>query len=560
MTKHPTLGPGVEIDVEALILSKLLVQANSGGGKSQTIRRLLEQTHGICQHIVIDVEGEFHTLREKFDYVLAGRGGDCAAEPKSAALLARRLLELNVSAIIDISELGANDRPRFVKLFLEALIAAPRELWHNVIVVVDEAHMFCPEVGQSESASAVIDLMTRGRKRGFCGVLATQRISKLHKDAAAEANNKLIGRSSLDIDMKRAADELGFTTRDEKFALRKLKPGEFYAFGPALSDEVKLVMVGGVTTTHPKAGQRAAPPTPPKERILKVLGKLADLPAEAEEEARGVVEWREKVRKLELELRTARAGEKRIEVKVPVVTEKELKRIEVAVGHADEVLEDAFAKLDTLGTVLVDVKAAIQSSRQSQSSTAGGGESTPPVLGVSTRVQAQKFVAAKQGTHLPFPSTGAGSPTQQRLLDTFGLLEQLHVEPSLSSVAAWFGSHPRSKGFTNNLGVLRGRGFLDGFALTDEGRKVARVVPAPTEQEARALVMRDLPPKQRALLEAIIERTPAGGIGRAELAELFKTHERTKGFTNNVGALRGRDLITKDWPVQAASSLRYLTG
>jgi DNA helicase HerA-like ATPase len=38
-------------------------------------------------------------------------------------------------------------------------------------------------------------LATRGRKRGFCAVAATQRLSKLHEGRAAECNNKLIGRT-----------------------------------------------------------------------------------------------------------------------------------------------------------------------------------------------------------------------------------------------------------------------------------------------------------------------------------------------------------------------------
>src|SRR5581483_6315261 len=83
------------IDLTRLIESRLLIQANSGGGKSWVIRRLLEQSHGKVQQIVIDLEGEFSTLREKFDYVLAGKGGDTPADPRSAAMLAKKLLELN---------------------------------------------------------------------------------------------------------------------------------------------------------------------------------------------------------------------------------------------------------------------------------------------------------------------------------------------------------------------------------------------------------------------------------------------------------------------------------
>ncbi len=196
MDKHIFLNQSVSLDLPTLLDTRLLVQANSGGGKSWLLRRLLEQSQGKVQQIVIDLEGEFATLREKYDYVLAGKDGDTPAEPRSAHLLAKRLLELNVSAIIDLYELHYQDRKQFVRLFLESMINAPKQLWHPCLVVIDEAHKFCPEKEQSEASSAVIDLATLGRKRGYCAILATQRLSKLHKDAAAECNNKLIGRTT----------------------------------------------------------------------------------------------------------------------------------------------------------------------------------------------------------------------------------------------------------------------------------------------------------------------------------------------------------------------------
>lgn len=297
------LNSKTEINLTKLIDSRLLVQANSGGGKSWLLRRLLEQSHGKVQQIILDPEGEFGTLREKYDYVLAGKGGDTPAEPRSAALLAHKLLELGVSAIIDLYELPPQDRKRFVRLFLEALVDAPKELWHPVIVVLDEAHVFAPEKDVSEASSAVKDLATRGRKRGYCAVLATQRISKLAKDAAAECNNKLIGRSSIDIDMKRAGYELGFTKQEQLLSLRALKPGEFYAFGPAISDEVIRVDVGDVQTTHPKAGSRTLTKVvPPTVSIKKILGKLADLPVEAEKEAKTIAEMKSEIKELKRKL------------------------------------------------------------------------------------------------------------------------------------------------------------------------------------------------------------------------------------------------------------------
>jgi hypothetical protein len=43
------LGAGLRFDLDVLVDTRLLIQANSGGGKSRTIRRILEQTHGKVQ-------------------------------------------------------------------------------------------------------------------------------------------------------------------------------------------------------------------------------------------------------------------------------------------------------------------------------------------------------------------------------------------------------------------------------------------------------------------------------------------------------------------------------
>lgn len=70
----------IGIDLSTLIDTRLFLQANSGGGKSWLLRRLLEQSHGKVRQIVIDLEGEFATLREKYDYIMAAKEGDTAAD------------------------------------------------------------------------------------------------------------------------------------------------------------------------------------------------------------------------------------------------------------------------------------------------------------------------------------------------------------------------------------------------------------------------------------------------------------------------------------------------
>src|SRR3712207_8269684 len=57
------------LDLEELLATRLLVQGNSGSGKSHLLRRLLEGSAGSVQQIIIDPEGDFVSLGEVFGHV-----------------------------------------------------------------------------------------------------------------------------------------------------------------------------------------------------------------------------------------------------------------------------------------------------------------------------------------------------------------------------------------------------------------------------------------------------------------------------------------------------------
>jgi hypothetical protein len=364
-------GRKVEVNAQALIAGHLLIQASSGGGKSWLIRKLLEVTFGLFPHIVIDVEGELKTLREKFDYIIAGADdADCPANVRTAKLLARRVMELNASCIVDIYELKQFEKPMFVKEFIEALLHAPKELWAPRLVVIDEAHLFAPEGDKKGqvSAAAVCDLMGRGRKRGLGVVLATQRLSKLRKDAAGECRNKMVGFCNLLADRKRAADDLGFIGKDGLELVRRLDTGQFFAVGPAISKkDVIQIQVGKVQTTHPQPGQglQAALP-PPKEKVKKLLSELKDLPKQAQEEARTLAEAQGRIKELERQLRAAppqpapqeglsKAQVKALEARLGAserVAKENLKR------HMDKLREEAATQGRGYGRILQQMKSA----------------------------------------------------------------------------------------------------------------------------------------------------------------------------------------------------------
>jgi hypothetical protein len=267
-------GAPVEIDVGELLATRLLVQGNSGSGKSHLLRRLLEESAPLVQQVVIDPEGDFVTLGEAFGHVVIDGSAYAEAE---IGRLAARIRKHRASVVLALDELEIDGQMKCAGQFLSALFDAPREEWYPALVVVDEAQMFAPaaagevsEEARRVSLAAMTNLMCRGRKRGLAGVIATQRLAKLAKNVAAEASNFLMGRTFLDIDMARAADLLGMERRQAE-TIRDLARGQFLGLGPAISRRPVAVNIGAVRTGSRAVVQSFAPPPTASAEELHAL-------------------------------------------------------------------------------------------------------------------------------------------------------------------------------------------------------------------------------------------------------------------------------------------------
>lgn len=282
-----TYDIGTDISLTQLLMTRGLILAGSGGGKSWDIRKMAETFSGQVQQFIFDWEGEFVTLREKFPFIwVGGTGSDIPLAVDHAKVYAETLYFSDRSVIFDLSDIVAHQRIRFVELFFRKLMDFPMDRYHPLLVYLDEAHKFCPQTGQGKdagSSAAVIDVATMGRKREIGLILATQRISKLNKDAAAECLNKFIGRTGQDVDQVRALEELGDKSITKKH-LRELQPGEFYCFGPALQPEIKKFRVGQVLTHHGRVAGGWKTPVPAE--LQEVIKAFTNLPQEAEAKAK----------------------------------------------------------------------------------------------------------------------------------------------------------------------------------------------------------------------------------------------------------------------------------
>lgn len=577
-------GPGVFVDLLQLVLSKLLVQANSGGGKSWAIRFLLEQTHGRIQHIVIDREGEFATLREQFPYLLVGKEGEIAADVRTAALLPRKLLELGVSAIIDLSDMSVPQQREYVAKFIGTMNDLPRELWRDALVVVDEAHIFAPETGKVHGPIASKEALSMAgatwRKRGWGLVLATQRLAKLDKDTASECLNKMIGRTSED-DVKRAREELRLDVERAQ-GLRSLKPGTFWVYGPAIAEDALLVRTGDVVTHPPKRGKLREPAPPTPEAIQSIMGALADLPQEAEAEARTVDDLRKRNAELARRVRDLEQGGAERTTEVPVADPaaieaalgeyagiietrhaaamRELReRVLAVVGAATDALAVELERIPDPPPIVTPSDAALLAARP----TVGGAGHMPVVYAGGTRAgkteamrrEVARAEAAGQRVTMISPTSGDAVPVsgpQRRMLQALASFRALGIGVLWRSHLAVFSDQsPTSSGFEKNLSTLRTRGLVDypvtgSVALTAAGARVAgHQAPPASLAELHAAWLAKLSGPQGRMLGELTRRYPRA-MARADLAERTTQSLTSSGFEKNLSTLRSLGLI--DYP------------
>src|SRR6478672_1745321 len=94
-------GAPALLDLEELLATRLLVQGNSGSGKSHLLRRLLEQSAPWVQQAVIDPEGDFVTLADRFGHVVV----DAQRSEADLQRVAARVRQHRVSVVLNLEGL-----------------------------------------------------------------------------------------------------------------------------------------------------------------------------------------------------------------------------------------------------------------------------------------------------------------------------------------------------------------------------------------------------------------------------------------------------------------------
>ena len=119
-------GKAAMLDLEELLATRLLVQGNSGSGKSHLLRRLLEQSAPWVQQCVIDPEGDFVTLADRYGHVVVDAERTEAELTRIAARIRQHVLQLRqghdptvaVAHRGDVAHLGQGDQALLARVVL----------------------------------------------------------------------------------------------------------------------------------------------------------------------------------------------------------------------------------------------------------------------------------------------------------------------------------------------------------------------------------------------------------------------------------------------------------
>jgi hypothetical protein len=548
------------LNLESLVANRLLIQANSGGGKSNAIRLLVEKTAAHIPFVIIDPEGEFRTLREMIDLVLVGEGGELAASPKNAGELALKLLGLGVSAVIDIFNLAPADRREFVRRYCENLIAAPRSIWRPFMLVIDEAQLFCPENGDSVATLPITHLMTLARKREICAVLATPRFASIDTDARAPINNFLIGRATLDVDYKRAGEVLGMPPAERR-TLASLRSGQFHAYGPSFGhDGVRLGQLALAQTRPPKAGKASTTLPAPSAAIRAVVPELEKIATtQNPDEVDTIEKARERIKALRVELVKA---QKPAAPAAPAVDTAAMERVAwtKAKDELARPIHEAKSELSGIVTILEQVSQRVERAWNALEKVEKAEPAQParhpiPVrthpavpAGTVLAVQGGRVVGAVVAANGTSQAGGDLPGPFRRILESAAYWRTLGVErPTIQQLAAG-ARYAASGSFDTYLSRMGSQGLLvresGAVSITPDGWKLAPMVTVPAslnEHLDRVRAILDGP--QQRIIDALV-RTGAAAV--ADLAAACDPPYAASGsFDTYLSRLRSKGLIER---------------
>jgi len=287
----------LELKIQDNLISQPLAEIGMrNSGKSYTVGRMCEDLCEVKQpFIVIDPEGEYWTLKERYPVILAAVGrpvgrpkgykADLIATSENAPLLARRVVEKGYSLILDLRNATLAESYSALANFLESLYQAEGQYNRPFVLIMEEAHVLVPEVGRvrlkeiRDAQNKVIywtwEIAARGRHRGLGYICIARRAAEVAKAVLSQCPTRIIFKLVDPADLSWLR-ESGLT-KEQIESVQGLPQGKALVLG--ISDKPINIMSKERLCTHGgKTPIAMAVETPELEHAIADLSKVLKAP------------------------------------------------------------------------------------------------------------------------------------------------------------------------------------------------------------------------------------------------------------------------------------------
>jgi len=236
--------------LEEIIGQCIAILGIRGSGKSNTAGVIFEELlHHNYPMSIVDIEGEYFGLKERYEVLVVGTGegveieidADCAGE------IAQVSMEQNVPVVLDLSGFLSEERTELLKEYLTSLWNLAAKLRRPYIIGIEEAHEFIPQGVKTELKEMIARVALRGRKRGLGAIIVSQRSAKVDKDVLSQAGILFLHRVVHEVDMRVYGELLPWRKSEVKEIIGALETGDsIYVNG----DTVRPIYVRERATFH----------------------------------------------------------------------------------------------------------------------------------------------------------------------------------------------------------------------------------------------------------------------------------------------------------------------
>lgn len=539
--------------------------ARKGGGKTYAAGVMVEELLRIgAQTIVLDPVGNWWGLRldkdgkgRGFDIpVIGGLHGDIPIEAGAGALIADLIIEKNLSAVVDVSQLTHAEFKRFVGDFATQILQRKKRIPSPIHIVFEEAHLIAPQKlqkGEERMAGAVERIVRLGRNYGIGGTLISQRPQSINKNVLNQVEALFV--FQLNGAHERKAIEQwvvdnGINIKEMVAALPSLPVGEGFIWSPQWLNILKRIKIGKKKTfdgsATPNFGTKSIEPRGLKSSELKEINEAMHLVVE-KAAANDPLKLKREIQNLKMELAKALNA---------TFTPEQAEALRSEGAEMEGVrlirLQRKFSKgIESL----IDLSSKMESVLKN--------ELRKEVLDFIYKSPEPEISIAQARPDIKTPIPNNGAALTKGALKIINVLVQFHPRQlSKKQLGTVAGYSSTSGGFNSNLSLLRKMGLMGGNdrgfepteqALLDYGN--GETIPT-NPRDLIEFWKKRLPLASQKVLDVLVDIYP-GSTGKERIAVETGYSQTSGGFNSAISNLIKNNLITKSPAGYRASETLY---